>query len=139
MQYFLLTDSYEQITETVQFQPMGLFENYHQEADAIEKEIERKGIVLGINWDDEAEVRALAREALLQSNEDAMAAMAHLDDRQAMARTELFGLAALMLKTMAQSAEDGMHTHAGLIWKSFGRALWQEAETLAADKKARSA
>jgi hypothetical protein len=118
---------------------MGLFENYHQEADAIEKEIERKGIALGIAWDDEAEVRALAREALLHSREDAQEAMAHLDDRQAMARTELFGLAALMLKTMAQSAEDGMHTHGGLIWKSFGRALWQEAETLAADKKSRPA
>jgi hypothetical protein len=114
---------------------MGLFENYHQEADAIEKEIERKGIVLGIDWDDEVAVRALAREALLQSSEEAQAAMARPNDRQAMARTELFGLAALMLKTMTQSAEDGMHTHGGLIWKSFGRALWQETETLAAEKK----
>jgi hypothetical protein len=116
---------------------MGLFENYHQEADAIEKEIERKGIVLGIDWDDEVEMRALAREALQHSG--AQAVMAHPKDRQAMARTELFGLAALMLKTMAQSAEDGMHTHGGLIWKSFGRALWQEAENMAADKKARPA
>lgn len=116
---------------------MGLFEHYDQEADAIEKEIERKGIVLGIDWDDEAQVRALAREALIQSAEEAQAAMARTNDREAMARTELFGLAALMLKTMAQSAEDGMHTHGGLVWKSFGRALWQEAEAMAADKKAR--
>ncbi|MDD5297224.1 MAG: hypothetical protein PHU46_09945 [Rhodocyclaceae bacterium] len=115
---------------------MGLFENYPQEADAIEKEIERKGIVLGIAWDDEAQVRALAREALLHSSEEARAATTHPNDRQAMARTELFGLAALMLKTMEQSAEDGMRTHGGPVWKSFGRALWQEAESLAAAKPA---
>jgi hypothetical protein len=114
---------------------MGLFENYHQEADAIEKEIERKGIVLDIDWDDEVQVRALAREALAHSGEEALAVMSRPDDRQAMARTELFGLAALMLKTMAQSADDGMHTHGGLILKSFGRALWLEAESLAGDKK----
>lgn len=115
---------------------MGLFENYHREADEIEKEIERKGIVLGIDWDDEAEVRALAREALLHSGADAQASTANPKDRRVMARTELFGLAALMLKTMEQSAEEGMHTHGGPVWKSFGRALWQEAEAMAAAKKA---
>lgn len=109
---------------------MGLFENYHREADEIEKEIERKGIVLDIDWSDEVEVRALAREALAHSGADAQAAMANPKDRQAMARTELFGLAALMLKTMEQSAEEGMHTHGGPVWKSFGRALWQEAQSL---------
>ncbi|MCX7171601.1 MAG: hypothetical protein NTY41_15305, partial [Proteobacteria bacterium] len=43
---------------------MPEFENYSREAAEIEREIARKGIVLGIDWDDDAQVRALAREAL---------------------------------------------------------------------------
>ena len=111
---------------------MGLFENYSQEAEAIEKEIERKGIILGIHWEDESEVRALARDALLQGGEEARRAIAHPEDRMALARAELFGLAALMLKTMEQSAGDGMNVHGGSVWKAFGRALWREAEALKA-------
>lgn len=106
---------------------MGLFENYPQEAEAIEKEIERKGVALDIDWDDEVEVRTLAREALLRGQQEMRHAANHPSDTVAMARAELFGLAALMLKTMEQSAEDGMHTHGGKVWKAFGRALWQEA------------
>ena len=109
---------------------MGLFENYRQEADAIEKEIERKGVALGIDWSDEVQVRALAREALADAGGAASQAARHLDDRDALTRAELFGLAALMLKTMEQSAQEGMHTHGGPIWKTFGRALWQEAQNL---------
>ncbi len=43
---------------------MAGFENYTEEVREIEQEIERKGIVLGIDWDDEVQVRRLAREAL---------------------------------------------------------------------------
>ena len=109
---------------------MGLFENYHQEAEAIEKEIERKGVALGIDWTDEVQVRDLAREALTDAGRAAHLAAQHRDDRETLTRAELFGLAALMLKTMEQSAQDGMHTHGGPIWKTFGRALWQEAQNL---------
>lgn len=109
---------------------MVLFENYHQEAEAIEKEIERKGIALNIDWSDEAQVRALAREALTDAGREASQAASHQEDREALTRAELFGLAALMLKTMEQSAQEGMYTHGGPIWKTFGRALWQEARNL---------
>ena len=109
---------------------MGLFENYHQEAEAIEKEIERRGVALGIDWSDQVQVRALAREALTDGGRQANEAARHRDDREALTRAELFGLAALMLKTMEQSAQEGMHTHGGAIWKTFGRALWQEAQDI---------
>ena len=41
-----------------------LRETTRRKVREIEQEIERKGIALGINWDDDAQVRSLAREAL---------------------------------------------------------------------------
>lgn len=107
---------------------MSGFENYRREASEIEQEIERKGIALGIDWNDEVQVRALAREALEHGAQETHSAAIGNHDRQALTRAELFGLAALMLKTMQQSAQDGMVTHGGPAWKAFGRALWQEQE-----------
>ena len=57
---------------------MAGFENYAEEVREIEQEIERKGIILGIDWNDDVQVYALAREALddslalraIQSEED---------------------------------------------------------------------
>ena len=43
---------------------MSGFENYARQAKEIELEIERKGIALGIDWNDTATVAALARAAL---------------------------------------------------------------------------
>ena len=40
------------------------FENYAASTKEIELQIERKGVVLGIDWNNEAQVRKLAREAL---------------------------------------------------------------------------
>jgi len=100
---------------------MSGFENYSNEAVQLELEIERKGIALGIDWDDPAEVAALAREAL------AYKPGAHAIDYgnpQGAARQELFGLTQLMLKVMTESASEKMHTHGGPIWKVFGGALW---------------
>lgn len=107
---------------------MSGFENYRREALEIEQEIERKGIALGIDWADEVQVRTLAREALNQGTVETHAAAIDSHDRHALTKAELFGLAALMLKTMEQSAQDGMLTHGGPAWKAFGKALWQEKE-----------
>lgn len=109
---------------------MAHFENYRREADAIELEIARKGIVLGIDWADEVQVRQLARDALTRGRQETMMAAGNPDDSELQARAELFGLAALMLKTMQQSAEEGFETHGGAVWKTFGRALWREAQDL---------
>ena len=106
---------------------MPVFENYSREAQEIEREIVRKGFVLGIDWEDEAQVRALAREALackdIEDNPDC-----RLTDARSLAKIELFGLAQLMLTVMRQSADEGMQSHGVPAWKALARALWQEEE-----------
>jgi len=103
---------------------MAGFENYTREAQQIEREIVRKGLVLGIDWEDEVQVRALARAAL---NCRSDAAECQADDPHSLARIELFGLVQLMLTVMRQSADDGMLTHGGPAWKTLARALWHES------------
>ena len=103
------------------------FEHFDAEARQLEDAIIGRGIVLGIDWNDETQVRALARAALA-CRIDADHPECQGADPQARARIELFGLAQLMLKVMAESArEEGIHTHGGRVWKAFGRALWQES------------
>lgn len=102
---------------------MSVFENYGREASQLELEIERKGIALGIDWDDALAVAALAREAL-DYKPDA-APDDYRDPRQRV-RIELYGLAELMLKVMAESAQEQVLTHGGAVWKAFGGALWRE-------------
>jgi hypothetical protein len=104
---------------------MSGFENYSREALQIEHEIERKGAILGIDWNNAVQVRELAREALdckLGANN------CEPDDPDDRARLELFGLAQLMLTVMKESANQNQHTHGGAAWKSFARALWTEHE-----------
>jgi hypothetical protein len=111
---------------------MAGFENYTEEVHEIEQEIERKGIVLGIDWDDDAQVRRLAREALDHvSGEEKISATDPVDHRL-MAKLDLFGLAGIMLRTMEESATVGVESHGGRAWKSFARALWAEAESRSA-------
>lgn len=106
---------------------MAGFENYDQGTKEIELEIERKGIVLGIDWTDEVQVRALAKEALDHSADDVKLVTSGAVDRQLLAKVDLFGLAALMLRTMAESADIGIESHGGPAWKAFAKALWAEA------------
>jgi excinuclease ABC subunit A len=104
---------------------MSGFENYSREALQIEHEIERKGAILGIDWNDAVQVRELARQALdckLGANN------CEPDDPDDRARIELFGLAQLMLTVMKESADQNLHTHGGAAWKAFARALWAEHE-----------
>jgi hypothetical protein len=97
-----------------------------QGAAEIETRIERLGIALGINWDDEVQVQALAWEALYHSREALAQLSQHHDDYQQKAKVELFGLAALMMQIMKDSADENIHTHGGAAWKSFSRALMHE-------------
>lgn len=106
---------------------MGGFENYARETAEIESEIVRKGIALGIDWGDEAQVRALAREALDHLAEDLHIAATEPPDYRLLAKVDLFGLAGVMLATMIKSAGQGIESHGGPAWKSFARALWAEA------------
>jgi hypothetical protein len=99
------------------------FENFSSEALQLEREIERKGFILGIDWNDEAQVRQLARQAL-----DCKIGRANCDMKDPLdrPRVELFGLAQLMLTVMKESAGADIHTHGGAAWKAFAHALWTE-------------
>lgn len=102
---------------------MSGFENFTREAAALERELERKGVILGIDWNDEAQLRALARQAL----DCHLGALDCEPDEPAdRARLDLFGIAQLMLTVMKESADQNMHTHGGAAWKAFARALWAE-------------
>jgi len=105
---------------------MAGFEPYSHDAAAIEREIVNRGVALGIDWDDEAQVRALARE-LLQGGAGHVQALARSDDPRQRARGQLFAFAILMQQTMAESAQSGIHTHGGPVWKTLSRALIAEA------------
>lgn len=107
---------------------MAGYENYSAETRDIELEIERRGVVLGIDWTNEPQVRQLAREAMDRSPEELKRAASSPPNYQALAKVELYGLAALMLKTMEESAGNGIESHGGVAWKAFAKALWAEAE-----------
>jgi hypothetical protein len=107
---------------------MAGFENYERDTREIEREIERKGIILGIDWQNQVQVRTLAREALEHSADDARLVATKPVDYKLLAKVDLFGLAGLMLKTMEESAGLGIESHGGDAWKAFARALWTEAQ-----------
>lgn len=106
---------------------MPTFENYAREAQEIEREIVRRGLVLGIDWEDEAQVGMLAREALACRNPEGNPDC-RPDDPRKLAKIELFGLAQLMLTVMRQSADENIGTHGGPVWKAFARALYRVTE-----------
>jgi hypothetical protein len=102
---------------------MSGFEHYSGEARQLEQEIERKGFILGIDWNDAVQVRELARLAL-DCKLDNYSHTSH--DPLDRVRFEIFGLAQLMLAVMKESAGADVHTHGGAAWKAFARALWAE-------------
>lgn len=105
---------------------MSGFENFVAQAQQLEREIVRHGLVLGIDWNDATQVAQLAREAI-ECRMDAAHPECTSSDPHTRARIELFGLAQLMLTVMAESAGEGMHTHGGPAWKAFARALYAAA------------
>jgi hypothetical protein len=106
---------------------MAEFEDYATEAAQLEIEIARKGAIIGIDWNNSAQVHKLARQALASHGETIQLDVP-MASPEGIAKIELFGLAQLMLKVMQRSAEDNLLTHGGPVWKTFARALWDEAE-----------
>ncbi len=105
---------------------MSGFEHFGAEAKQLELELVRKGIALGIDWDDAMVVRQLAHEAFACHPDNAAY---DLHDPQQAARVEIFGIAQLMLEVMRESAEQNIHTHGGPVWTTFARALWAELDS----------
>lgn len=106
---------------------MPAFENYAAEAAQLEIEIARKGVILGIDWEDEGQLRKLARQALA-CHQETIQLDCNPGSPEGIAKLELFGLAQLMLKVMEQAAGDNMEVHGGPVWKALARALWKERE-----------
>ena len=104
------------------------FEYYAGAIQEIEREIARMGIALGIDWNDDRQVHQMVVEAFDHYGDDLKQTSAHPEDTTMSAKVKLFGLAALMLRAMQESADLGIESHGGPIWKTFGRALWAEAE-----------
>lgn len=104
---------------------MSGFEHFDRDAQELEREIAKLGVALGIDWDHHSAVRALAREALLGGALH-IEELVRSDDPTERAKGELFALGVMMLRTMEDSAEEGIHTHGGPCWKAFGRALIEE-------------
>lgn len=102
--------------------------NFAEEARQIELEIERLGVALGIDWHNDVQVRSLARDALHhKGGSHGPTARRAVHSPKELAKEKLFGLAGLMLRTMKDSADHGIHTHGGPAWKAFGRALYIES------------
>jgi len=106
---------------------MSGFGHYARTADELEREIYKRGLALGLDWDDQARLRELARQAL-SCDPGCVVRLLRSPVRQDKLTGELFALSELMLNTMRQSAQIGVHTSGGRAWKAFGRALYQESE-----------
>lgn len=106
---------------------MAGFGHFDRTADEIEHEIYKRGIGIGIDWQDQAELRRLAHRALTCTPE-CMMKLLRSPVRHEKLTGEFLALSELMLDNMRQSAEVGIHTHGGPAWKAFGRALHEEYE-----------
>ena len=105
---------------------MSEIENQQQDAREICNEIVRVLIGLGLDWEDNTRMRDLAREALAFDPTHAP----HLNPDEVEARTKrkLFGLIALMFRTMQEGAETNEMIHGNAAWKALARALWAEKD-----------
>ncbi|MDR2261635.1 MAG: hypothetical protein LBE06_12055 [Azoarcus sp.] len=101
---------------------MSGFGHYERSAVELEREIVIRGIVIGLDWGESPQVRALAREALFCAPERRLA-MLRNPDRKERAKGELFALSELMLDIMRQGAQAGVRVSAGKVWETFERAL----------------
>lgn len=94
-----------------------------EKSHELEIELERAGVALGIDWEDDVQVLCLARDALEHMHETVDAYGHHHDDFQLKAKMQLFAISCLMINLMAESAAHGIHTHGGPAWKAFSRGL----------------
>jgi hypothetical protein len=103
---------------------MSGFSDFARNARDLEHALEVTGVMLGIDWNNDTVVRALATEALA-SRPEQVEALVRSTDPALRAKGKLFALSNLMLHLMAESASTGVHTHGGCAWKAFGRALFE--------------
>lgn len=112
---------------------MSAFETYAKEAAQLEGEIARNGIILGVDWKNDVQVRTVAKRALT-AHVDTLELDYPAASPKGMATLELVGLSQLMLRVMKESADEAVINLGGEIWKALGRALWDEARMGKANK-----
>lgn len=105
---------------------MSGFGHYERTALELEDEIVTRGVLMGLDWADPVQVRALASEALDCTSEQRLA-MLRAHDEKVKAKGELFALSELMLDIMRQSALAGVHVPDVGVWETFSRALAEAA------------
>ena len=109
------------------------FGDFARTAEEIEHEIFKRGLALGLDWNNKGHMRALARRAL-SCDRACMLGLLRSPVRQDKLTGEFFALSELMLENMRGSADVGVLTHGGVTWKAFGRALYEEHEAGASRK-----
>lgn len=90
------------------------------QAHDIERELERSGIALRIDWNNDAQVRNLAREAM--DYIEGQKRHGAPPKRQPQGLIRLFELVALMLHSPAEH-----HGQRSPAWRALVRALWIES------------
>ncbi|MDR1463364.1 MAG: hypothetical protein LBI68_09570 [Azoarcus sp.] len=113
---------------------MSGFGHYERTAAELEDEILTRGVLLGLDWANQIQVRALASEALDCTSGQRLAMLQSLDWR-IKAKGELFALSTLMLDIMRQSAQTGVQVPDVGIWKIFARALADVSQETVAEKE----
>ncbi|MDQ7988816.1 MAG: hypothetical protein REI09_04195 [Candidatus Dactylopiibacterium sp.] len=104
---------------------MAEFEDQQGNALQISGELARCLVALRVDWRDDGAMRALAREALA-FDPGSVSQPVDPSDVETHARRKFFGLIALMLRTMEESADEGFLVHGTDVWKAVARALWAE-------------
>ncbi len=92
---------------------------YKTEAERLATEIQRKLVILDIDWKSESDMRDLASRVLAKEQK----VSASLDHR-AIAWFELRGMIGLMNTLMAESADKNVELHGDDCWKAIAKALW---------------
>ena len=103
------------------------FGDFFRTAEEIEREIYKRGLAMGLDWNNASHMRALARRALSCKGK-CMLDLLRSPVRQDKLTGEFFALSELMLANMRGSANVGVHTQGGPTWKAFARALYEEYE-----------
>ncbi|WP_417068932.1 hypothetical protein [Niveibacterium terrae] len=94
---------------------------YDREAGQLALEIERKMVILNIDWRDPTRLRELARKILGEK-----LSTPNSVEQGSKAWAELVGLVNLMNVLMAESAAKDVEVHGNEAWKALARALWLE-------------
>ena len=100
---------------------------YDEEASKLALEIERKLVILGLDWQSDSTMRTLASEAL-EVNHSGRQIGSGAEFSQDQAYEELYGLIGLMNKLMGEAAAKGVSVHGNDAWKAIARALWAQTE-----------